>query len=139
MLIQPKISLPAREVCFPNANTQMELGSVKALSIPMLSLRSRLALLMALASIVLLTLAAVFAFCFLTSFPMILKFVCVIMCVLAGCSVASALLLQHYQAHLSEEPGLVTQRLARIDTLSAMTDRVLMDTTGYLKAVRLPR
>jgi hypothetical protein len=135
ILIQPRISLPVRDARLTNVDTQTKLNTV---SMPVLSFRSRLSLLMALASVALLTLAAVSAFCLLTPLPAIIKFVCLIVCILVGCSVASALLLQHYQSRLSEEPGLNTQRLARIDTLAVMASRVLMDTTGYLKAVRLP-
>jgi hypothetical protein len=135
MIVQPKLSLPARPLAARDVDTPPEM---LATLLPAPSWRYRLALVMALTSTIILSLVVTLAICFLTSLPGILKFVGVVILFLVGCSVAGVILWRQETLTLSTEPRLITQRLMQSDTLRDMEDRVTMDTTGYLKSVRLP-
>jgi uncharacterized protein YneF (UPF0154 family) len=78
----------------------------------------------------------VLALCLFTPLPDIIKFVCIVMLVLAGCSVAGFVLWRERIDQMSDNPMLVSQKVKAIDTLADMGERVTMDTMNYLKAVR---
>lgn len=140
MVIRPMLALPTRSFapCDHAMDTELQSAVVPAITmIPSLLLRYKLATALALASIALLLLASILALCLFTPLPDIMKFVCIIVLLLAACSAVGFVFWQQCIGQMESESLLVSQKVQAVDTLAQMGDRVKMDTMNYLKAVHV--
>lgn len=126
-IIKPRLTLPSKPVADTNVQTMAELALPVAL--PVHTWRARISLIMLLLSLWLITTTAMFVLCACFSVPGIYRFVGVVVTLLIGCALSGL-------AVFSRSRFRVQLTRPDSDTLSDLKDKVSMDTTSYLRAVR---